>query len=144
MSGSVVALEWSEVAPATSLQRDPAHRGESPRFADIAAAGSASRHGAITTPAGAVSNALTFDRSTGGSTPALTTLSPSSAAAGGSAFTLTVTRKQFRERLLWWLERWQSHQYLRERDPAQLRRSPRREYRTARGSAAVTVKLHPR
>ena len=62
--------------------------------ADIAAAGSASVTVQNNPPSGAVSNALTFTI-TGGSTPALTTLSPSSAAAGGSAFTLTVNGSNF-------------------------------------------------
>ena len=60
--------------------------------ADIAAAGSASV--TVQNPGGAVSNALTFTISSA-STPTLTTLSPSSAAAGGPAFTLTVNGSNF-------------------------------------------------
>ena len=60
--------------------------------ADIAAAGSASV--TVQNPGGTVSNALTFTI-TGSLTPTLTSLSPSSAAAGGAAFTLTVNGSNF-------------------------------------------------
>ena len=49
---------------------------------------------AVKNPGGAVSNALTFTI-TGASTPTLTTLSPSSAVAGGPAFSLTVNGSNF-------------------------------------------------
>jgi hypothetical protein len=60
--------------------------------ADIAAAGSAPV--TVQNPGGAVSNALTFTI-TDASTPTLTTLSPSSAVAGGPGFTLTVNGSNF-------------------------------------------------
>lgn len=61
--------------------------------ADIAAAGTASITVFNPTPGGGTSNALTFPINN--PIPAILTISPTSATAGGSAFTLTVTGSNF-------------------------------------------------
>ena len=60
--------------------------------ADIAGAGTAQV--TVANPTGSPSNALPFTTTAG---PTLTSLSPSSAQAGGPAFTLTVTGSNFVE-----------------------------------------------
>ena len=81
--------------------------------ADIATAGTAPVTVFNPTPGGGTSGALTFTINAANPVPTLTSLSPSSATAGGSAFTLTLTGTNFIEWFHRPLERCEPHHHLR-------------------------------
>jgi hypothetical protein len=94
ISGSIV--KWNGVALVTTFGSATQLTAAVPAT-DIATAGTASVTVFNTTPGGGTSSALTFTINSAVSNPdpTLTALQPSSAAAGGAAFTLTVTGTNF-------------------------------------------------
>ena len=92
-AGSTV--RWNGAARATTVVSSTQLSATIPA-SDIAAAGTSPVTVANPAPGGGISNALTFTINAGANpVPALTSLSPSTAGAGGPAFTLTVNGSGF-------------------------------------------------
>ncbi len=92
ISGS--AVRWNG-ANRTTTYGSPTQLTAAITAADIATAGTASVTVFNPTPGGGTSNALTFTITASNPVPTATSLNPSSAIAGGTAFTLTVTGTNF-------------------------------------------------
>jgi hypothetical protein len=87
-------VKWNGVALAGSYV-DAAHLTATVPASDLASAGTASVTVVNPSPGGGTSNALSFTINTSNPAPSIASLSPSSAAVGGAAFSLTVTGSNF-------------------------------------------------